>query len=409
MLRTTALTRHRLAGVLNYEDARAAARRALPKSIFQYVDGGSEDELTLGWNRQAFTDLSFAPRGAVWVPDPKLATTVLGVPVSMPILTAPCGGMRLIHPDGDLGIARAAHLAETVHVSTSASGFSLEQIAEVPGPKFFQAYRFSNQEAMKSLVRRADAAGYAGLVATIDTSVGGNRERDFRNGFSYNMRINLRNVVKMTPRVIGHPGWVYRFTRDGMPFQLPNTADITPDGRPMELSALTRTGAESHSPDWDDIAWMRAHWDGPLVVKGVLTVADARRARALGADGIIVSNHGGRQLDGAPATLRALPRIVDAVGDHVEIVLDSGIRRGADVVKALALGARAVLVGRYPAFGLAVGGTAGVSHVLERMRIELIRTLQLLGCDDIHTLDASWVTDRSTRPLSETEPELVTR
>jgi isopentenyl diphosphate isomerase/L-lactate dehydrogenase-like FMN-dependent dehydrogenase len=399
MATTSRWARHRLDGVLNFQDARKAARRRLPKSIFEYVDGGAEDEVTLGWNRQAFRDISFVPRGAVWVPDPVLATTVLGVPVSMPVMTAPCGGMRLIHPDGDLGIAAAASDAGTAHVATSASGYSLEDIAKTPGPQFFQAYRFSNEEAMKSLVRRAQKAGYAGLVATIDTSVGGNREKDFRNGFSYNMRINLQNVTKMAPRVIGRPGWAYRFTRDGMPFVLPNTADITSDGKPMELSALTRAGKDSHSPNWADITWMRANWDGPLVVKGVLTVEDAKRARAIGADGIIISNHGGRQLDGAPATMRVLPQIADAVGGDLEIILDSGVRRGTDVLKALSLGAKAVLIGRYPAYGLAIAGQAGVEHVLEQMRTELVRAMRLLGCTSIHELDRTWVTDALTPQL----------
>jgi isopentenyl diphosphate isomerase/L-lactate dehydrogenase-like FMN-dependent dehydrogenase len=299
--------------------------------------------------------------------------------------------MRLLHPHGDLALARAAARAGTVQVTTSASGFSLEEIADTPGKKFFQAYRFSDETAMKSLVRRAARAGYHALVATIDTGVGGNRERDFRNGFSYNMRIDLRNVTRMAPKVATRPGWIYRFVRDGMPFELPNTADLTPDGSPMNLSSLSGSGKSSHSPDWDDIAWMRANWDGPLVVKGILRVEDALQAKALGADAVVVSNHGGRQLDGAPATLRVLPAIVEAVGDGVEVLLDGGIRRGSDVVKAMALGARAVLVGRYPAFGLAAAGEAGVSHVLERLRSEIVRTLQLLGCADVADLGPDWV------------------
>ncbi|MCZ4080467.1 alpha-hydroxy acid oxidase [Rhodococcus sp. H36-A4] len=389
----------RLSGVLNYDDTRAAARRTLPRSIFEYVDAGSEDELTLGWNRDAYRDLAFAPRGATWVPEPELGRTILGVPSSMPILTAPCGGMRLLHPEGDLAITRAAAAAGIIPVVTSASGYSLEQIADEPGTKFFQAYRFSDENAMKTLVGRANKAGYHALVATIDTAVGGNRERDFRNGFSYNMRIDLANITRMAPKVMTRPGWVYRFMRDGMPFELPNTADITPDRQPMELSALTRSGKSSHSPDWDDIAWMRANWDGPLVVKGVLTVADARRAQSLGADGIIVSNHGGRQLDGAPASLRALGPIVDVVGDTMEVLVDGGIRRGADIAKALSVGARAVLVGRYTAFGLAAAGEAGVAHVLEHLRSQLFRTMQLMGCADIEDLDGSWVQQATTSSL----------
>lgn len=381
----------RLTGIYNYGDARAAARKRLPRAIFDYVDGGADDEVTLAANNRSFRDLSFVPRGATWVGDPVLARTVLGLDLSMPILTAPCGGMRLVHPQGDLGIADAAFRAGIAHVATSASGYTLEQIAETPGPQWFQAYRFSNQEAMKSLVRRARTAGFEGLVATVDTAVAGNRERDFRNGFSYNMSINLQNIVRMAPAMSMRLGWVSGFVRDGMPFTLPNTADLTIDGKPMELTEMTRAGRDSHSPSWEDIVWMRANWSGPLIIKGILTVADARKAASLGVDGIIVSNHGGRQLDGSPASITVLPEIADAVGHDVEILLDSGIQRGSDVVKALALGAKAVLVGRYPTYGLAVAGSDGALHTLEILRAELVRTMRLLGCGSVDELDATWV------------------
>ncbi|TFD27745.1 alpha-hydroxy acid oxidase [Cryobacterium lyxosi] len=388
------MAQRRISGVRNSDDARRVARRQLPRAIFDYVDGGAEDEVTLGWNTQAFRDLAFEPRGGTWIADPILRTKVLGLDLSMPVLTAPCGGMRLVHPDGDIGIAAAASKAGIAHVATSASGFSLEEIAQTPGPQWFQAYRFSNQEAMKTLIHRAKAAGFEGLVATIDTSVAGNREKDFRNGFSYNMSINLANVVKMAPKMASRPGWVYRFMRDGMPFQLPNTADLTVDGKPMELTEMTRVGKDSHSPSWEDITWMRANWDGPLIVKGILNVADAERAKRIGVDGIIVSNHGGRQLDGAPATINVLPKIAEAVGDDVVVMLDSGIRRGSDVVKALSLGAKAVLIGRQPAWGLAIAGEYGVSHTLEILRTEMIRTMRLLGCPSVDHLDPTWVAER---------------
>lgn len=397
MALTNALGKRRRATVLNYDDARASARRRLPVAIFDYVDGGAEDEVTLRRNVQGFRDLAFEPRGATWVERPDLRSNLLGLDLSMPILTAPCGGMRLVHPDGDLGIAAAASKAGIAHVATSASGYTLEEIAETPGPQWFQAYKFSSQDAMRSLIRRAKAAGFEGLVATIDTSVSGNREKDFRNGFSYNMSVNLSNVFRMAPKMISRPGWVYRFMRDGMPFVLPNTADLTVDGKPMELTEMIRTGKESHSPSWEDIAWMRANWDGPLIIKGILSTSDARTAVKLGVDGIIISNHGGRQLDGAPASIAVLPQIVEAVGDDVTVILDSGIRRGSDVLKALALGAKAVMVGRLPAWGLAVDGEAGVSHVLETTRTEMIRTMRLLGCSSIHELDPSWL---SKQPLA---------
>lgn len=385
--------RGRLAKVLNFADARAFAERRLPRSVFDYVDGGADDEVTLRANTEKFRDISFAPRSGVWVAQPDLSTTVLGQPVSFPVLTAPCGGMRLVHPRGDLGIAAAASAAGTIHVATSASGFTLEEIAETPGNQWFQAYRFSDVAAMHALVKRAEVAGYSALVATIDTSVSGNREKDFRNGFSFNMQIDLANIVRMAPKMINRPGWVARFVGDGMPFGLPNTADLTADGKGMDLTEMLKVGADSHSPTWEDIAWMRANWSGPLVVKGILTVEDAKKAASLGADGIVVSNHGGRQLDGAPATIAVLPAIVDAVGGRVEVILDSGIRRGSDVVKALSLGAKAVLAGRYPAYGLATAGDAGVTHVLELLRSEMTRTMRLVGSQRVGDLDPSWVSN----------------
>ena len=387
----------RTAKLLSHTDARRAAARALPRGIREYVDGGSEDEVTLGRNVQSFRDVAFRPRMATWVPQPELATTVLGTRVDMPVLIAPCGGMRLVHPDGDIGLARAASNAGTIHVASSAAGFTLEDIAAVEGPQWFQLYRFSSHATMEHLMRRAQAAGYTALVATVDTAVSGYRERDFKNGFSYSMRVNTRNAVKLAPQLLRRPAWLTRYLLDGLPFEIPNTAGMTVDGKPMVLTEMTRIGAESHSPTWNDIDWLRANWRGPLVVKGLLTVDDARRAVAAGADAVIVSNHGGRQLDGAPATLTVLPRIVDAIGADAEVLMDSGIRRGSDVLKALSLGARAVLVGRLPVWGLAAGGTAGVERVLEILRSEMVRTMRLMGCRSIADLDPSWL-DEDTVP-----------
>lgn len=382
---------HRLAHVHNHSDARAVARRVLPKGLFDYVDGGADDELTLARNVQGFRDIAFRPRMATHNPTPDLCTELFGTRIAMPVLTAPCGGMRLVHPSGDLGVARAAAAAGTVHVATSASGFTLEEIAADAGPTWFQLYRFYHREAMENLVRRAQRAGYTALVVTVDTTVGGNREKDFRNGFSYDMRVNARNALRMGPRLAVRPAWLYRFWRDGMPFVLPNTADLTKDGKPLLLTEMARTAGESHSPSWEDIGWIRRNWQGPLLVKGLLTADDARRAEQAGADGVVVSNHGGRQLDGAPATVDVLPEIVDAVGGSLEVLLDSGIRRGSDVLKALALGAKAVLVGRHAVWGLAIGGQAGVAHLLEILRTDMVRTMRLMGCRSVSELDESWV------------------
>lgn len=381
----------RLAGVLNFHDARESARRVLPRSLFEYIDGGAEDELTMLRNEQAFRNLTFRPRMAVMNPDPRLSTTVLGTPVSMPVLTAPCGGMRLVHPDGDIGIARAAAATGTIHVVPAAACFTLEEVAarSAEGPKWFQLYRFHSQRLMTSLVERAWAAGYKALVITVDTVVAGNREKDYRNGFSYNMRLNARNAARRGPRLVGHPAWLYRFVRDGMPFQLANI--VGPEGERLALPAMSRMTADSQSPTWADVEWMRNHWGGPIAVKGILTGEDARRAIDAGASAVIVSNHGGRQLDGAPATIDVLPEVVAAVGPNVEVLLDSGVRRGNDVLKALAHGARAVLVGRTAAWGLAIGGQAGVERMLTIMRTEIFRSMRLMGLEDIHDLNPTWL------------------
>jgi len=382
--------RARLARVLNYEDARRLAKRTLPRGVFDYVDGGAEDEVTLRRNTEAFADLRFRPRMGIWVAEPQLSTTLFGQSVSVPVLTAPCGGMRLIHPEADIGVARAAAAAGTIHVASSASGVSLEEIAEnSPDRHWFQLYRYRGRAGMENLVNRAKAAGYRAIVVTVDIQVGAKRERDWRNGFSYSMRVNATNALKLSPQLVRRPFWVARYVMDGMPFQLANTAGMTADAVPMSLPEMT--SAESHSPTWADVAWVRQNFDGPVLVKGVLTAEDSRKALELGCDGVVVSNHGGRQLDGAPAAIDVLPEIVAAVGDKMEVLVDGGVRRGGDVLKALALGAKAVLFGRPYVWGLALGGQDGVSYMLEMLRAEMQRSMQLMGCSSIHDLDRSWL------------------
>ncbi len=386
----TKLQRARLEKILNYQDARRLARRALPRGVFEYVDGGAEDESTMRRNTDAFHDLCFRPRMGIWIEEPELSTTLLGQTISFPVLTAPCGGMRLIHPEADLGVARAAAAAGTIHVASAASGFSLEEIAESgPEPHWFQLFRLMGRPGMENLLKRAKAAGYRTIVATVDTQVRSKRERDWRNGFSYSMRVNVATALRRGPQLAARPFWVGRYVRDGMPFGLANTAVMSRDGVPMLLSEMA--SAESISLTWEDVGWVRENFEGSLIVKGVLTAEDCRKAIDLGCDGVIVSNHGGRQLDGAPATIDVLPEIAAAVGDRLEILLDGGVRRGTDVLKALAVGAKAVLIGRPYVWGLAVGGEDGVSHMLELLRAETKRSMQLMGCRSIHDLDQSWL------------------
>jgi isopentenyl diphosphate isomerase/L-lactate dehydrogenase-like FMN-dependent dehydrogenase len=227
------------------------------------------------------------------------------------------------------------------------------------------------------------------MVVTVDSVMAGYREKDYKNGFSYNMRVDLKNMAKLAPQVVTRPRWLYHYWRDGMPFEISNTLPVG-GGEALPISAMGRTDL-SHSPTWDDIEWVRANWEGPMVVKGVMGAEDARRAVDAGADGIVVSNHGGRQLEGAPATIDVLPEIAAEVRGETAILLDSGVRRANDVARAVALGADAVLIGRMSVYGLALGGAAGVTRMLQLLHQELVRTLRLLGVGSIHELDASFI------------------
>jgi isopentenyl diphosphate isomerase/L-lactate dehydrogenase-like FMN-dependent dehydrogenase len=367
----------------------------LPRVLFDYIDGGADDEVTLRENRRAFEDLTFRPRQATYV-RPNLATTVLGEGIGFPVLLAPCGQARLAHPDGEIGAARAAVAAGTVSVVSAAAGTTLEDVAGgAGGPCWFQLYFMRGRDGAEVLVQRAQDAGYTVLVVTVDTAVVGNRERDIRNGVVLPMRANTRNALRFAPQLLSHPRWFARFARDGLPFEIPNARHLGPGGSATPPAGID-TALITAPPTWTDIAWLREQWRGPLVVKGVLTGDDARRAVDVGAQAVVVSNHGGRQLDGAPATIRVLPETARAVGADAEVLLDGGIQRGTDVAKALALGARAVLVGRAYLYGLAVGGEAGVRQVLKVLRAELERTLRLIGCASVADLDASWVDDRGS-------------
>jgi isopentenyl diphosphate isomerase/L-lactate dehydrogenase-like FMN-dependent dehydrogenase len=380
--------RARLRRVLSYEDARRFARWTLPRGVFDYVDGGAEDELTLRRNTEALRELRLRPRVGTWAAAPRLATTVLGERISFPVLTAPCGGLKLVHPEADVGAARAAASVGTVHIASSVSGHSLEQIAAgSDGPKWFQLYKLGGRAGLEQLVERAAEAGYRAVVVTLDTQVPAKRERDWRNGFRFSMGANIETATRLAPQLVARPLWLARFIRDGLPFAVANTAAMA--STPMALAQMV--SGESHGPTWDDVAWVCEHFDGPVLVKGVLTAEDCLRAAELGCRGVIVSNHGGRQLDGAPAPIEVLPEVVAAVGDRLEVLLDSGVRRGSDVVKALALGARAVLVGRPYIWGLALAGQPGAEHMLELLREELTRTMQLLGCPSVEELGAGWV------------------
>jgi L-lactate dehydrogenase (cytochrome) len=375
--------------VVNIEDLRRRARRRLPRVVFNYVDGGSDEELTLRENSRVFHDVTFRPRQAVANATYDLRTRVLGTDISFPAMLAPIGYLRLIHPGGEIVSASAASAAGTAFIQSTISGHALEKTrAAASGPLGYQLYLVGGRAASEAALERARKAGFSALYVTVDTPVAGLRERDFRGGMRELLSGSFAAKLRFLPQFVTRPRWVAGFLRDGGVPKLENV--VLPGEGPMTLVDVVGALARS-AVTWDDFRWIREAWPGPLVAKGVLTGDDARRAIDHGATGVVVSNHGGRQLDGASATLRALPEVVAAVNGQAEVLLDGGIRRGSDIVKAICLGARAVLVGRAYVYGLAAGGQAGVARALEILRADVERTLKLIGCPSIAALDASYV------------------
>jgi L-lactate dehydrogenase (cytochrome) len=375
--------------VVSIEDFRPIARRRVPQSVFDYLDGGAEGEVTLRENCRIFNDVTFRPRHAVALADCSLCTTVLGFKLSLPFLLAPVGYSRLMHPGGEVVAARAAGRAGTAYILSTISGHKLEDVkAGSSGPVFYQLYLMGGRGAAEGAIERARVAGFSALFVTIDTPVSGIRERDFRNGMKELVSGGLFEKIPYLPQILSRPGWLFSFLRDGGVPALPNV--VVPGKGPMPLTDVATALAES-TVTWADLRWIREIWKGPIVIKGVLTADDALRSIDEGAAAISVSNHGGRQLDGVPASLRALPEVVDAVKGRIEILMDGGIRRGTDIAKALAMGARAVLCGRAYAYGLAAAGEAGVDRAIDILRVDLDRTLRLLGCPSVEALDRSYV------------------
>jgi isopentenyl diphosphate isomerase/L-lactate dehydrogenase-like FMN-dependent dehydrogenase len=377
---------------VNIEDLRQLARKRLPRVVFEFIDGAAEEELTLAANRAAFEVLTFRPRQAVALPQCDLRTTLLGCDISLPVLLAPVGSARVMHHEGEIGIARAAGAAGTTYILPTTAGHRLEDVkAASSGPLWYQLYLIGGREAAEAALARASSARFSALVLTIDTPVAGMRERDFRNGLKELAGRNPLAKIPFLPQLLARPRWLVNLLLDGGAPMLPNV--IVPGKGPLPLLDVGAALAQS-AVTWEDFRWIRQVWRGPVVVKGVLTGDDARRAVDHGAVAVVVSNHGGRQLDGAPASLHVLPEVVDAVGSQIEVLMDGGIRRGADVVKAICLGARAVLIGRAYAYGLAAAGTAGVARALEMLRADLERTLRLLGCPSVAGLDRSYLNVR---------------
>jgi len=380
--------------VVSVADLRRLAKRRLPKAVFDYIDGGADGEVTLRENCRVFDEVMFRPRCAVATSTCDLRTTVLGIPLQLPLLLGPVGSCRMFYPRGEAVAARAAGAAGTAYVLSTLSGSWLEEVkAASSGPVWYQLYLVGGRDVAMATMARARSAGFSALVVTIDTPVAGMRERDIRNG---TMELLTRRPWSMLPYVwqfLVRPRWLAAFLADGGLMKFPNVQ--LPDG-PM-LYADVGTALEQSMVSWTDLRWIRESWKGPIVVKGVLTADDARRSVDEGAEAIIVSNHGGRQLDGVAPTLKALPEVVAAVKGKTEVLLDGGIRRGSDIAKALCLGARAVLIGRAYAYGLGAAGEAGVARAIEILRADLVRTFKLLGCGSVAELDGSRVAEPAWR------------
>lgn len=375
--------------VVSIEDFRPIARQRLPKSVFDYLDGGAEGEVTLRENCRIFSEVTFRPRHAVALSACSMCTTVLGFNLALPFMLAPVGYSRLMHPGGEVAAARAAGKAGTGYILSTISGHKLENVrAASTGPVFYQLYLMGGRGAAEAVIERARVAGFNALVVTIDTPVSGIRERDYRNGMKELISGGVFDKIPFLPQILSRPGWVIDYLRDGGLPGLPNV--IVPGKGQMPLVDINAALAES-AVTWADLRWIREAWKGPIVIKGVLTADDARRSMDEGAAALSVSNHGGRQLDGVPASLRALPEVVEAVQGRIEVLMDGGIRRGTDIAKALCMGAKAVLCGRAYAYGLAAAGEAGVDRAIEILRVDLERTLRLLGCPSVAELDSSYV------------------
>jgi L-lactate dehydrogenase (cytochrome) len=378
------LRKRRLAKSATVEDLRRIARRRLPRGVFDYIDGGAEDELTMAANSAAYRRLTFSPRVLRDVSQVDISSSLFGRKLAYPLVLAPTGFTRIAHPEGELAVARAARRAGLPYALSTLGTRSIEEVAEVGSDRlWFQVYTWRDRDLVADLVKRAANAGYEALCLTVDTAVLGRRERDLRRGFTLPPKIGISTLIDG----IIHPGWSWAFLTSD-PIIFANVAGNSSVGDGTDAISLAEYVGSQFDPalSWDDVDWLRERWDGHLVLKGIQSVEDARIAADRGVDAIAISNHGGRQLDSAPAALDLVAPIAEAVGGRVEIVCDGGVRRGSDIIKAIALGANAVMVGRPYLYGLAAAGEAGVDQVLSNFASEMERTMALIGCTSVEDL-----------------------
>jgi L-lactate dehydrogenase (cytochrome) len=379
----------RLDKCYNIEDLRKIARRKLPAPLFNYIDGGADDETNVHGNTYAFDDVKLVPEYLVDITEIDLSTTVLGRKISMPLFIAPTGMTRLFHHDGETAVSKAAAAAGTYYSLSTVGATSIEDVAAAcDGPKCFQIYVMKDRGLMREFIQRCKDAKFDSLALTVDVPVAGYRERELRYGFQLPPKPTFSSLVQFALR----PGWVYKHLTHPSVL-LANVVHKIAQGSSQSTSLMEYI-ADQFDPSvtWDDMEWMIAEWGGPFAIKGILSPADARKAVDIGASALMVSNHGGRQLDGALSAFEALGPIVDEVGGECEIICDGGIRRGTHVLKALARGATACSIGRPYLFGLAAGGQAGVAKALELLRAEIERDMGLLGCRNISEISSKHIT-----------------
>ncbi len=371
---------------LNYDDFRKLAKKKLPAPIFHYIDGGSDDEETLKRNTEAFDDCDLVPKVLANVGKPNLSTTVFGRKISMPIFLSPTAMQRLYHPEGDNASARAAEKFDTFYSMSTMANTTIEEIANVSsGPKIFQLYIHKDKSITDDLIDRCKRANFDGLCLTVDTIVAGNRERDHRSGFTTPPKLGLKSIISFASK----PKWVFDYLANKK-FELSNVKNKTEKGTNITKSVIQYIN-EQYDPgmNWNDAEYVIKRWGKPFAIKGIMSVDDAKKAVDIGCTAIMVSNHGGRQLNGSRSPFDQIKLISDAVGDKVDIILDGGIRRGTHVLKALAAGAKACSFGKAFLFSLSAGGQKGVEKLLQNMRDEIERNMILMGCKNLKDLDYS--------------------
>lgn len=376
-----------LAAVPSLADMRLRAKRKLPKMIFDFVDGGAGDEVTLRANEADLARVALTPKTLVDVTARDTTAAFAGAEFPLPIVLGPAGLVRVVGNDGELAAVRAAGARGIPYTISTSSAWSIEEIADVAtGPLWFQLYLWRSKALIEDLVARAKAAGCTALVLTVDVPLNANRIRDLRNGMSIPPRVTLRNAYEAAR----HPAWLLDMM-EGPAIGFRNFQGVAEGNSAMSHSEFINSELSNLAANWEDLAWLRRAWDGPLYIKGVTTVRDARLALEAGVDGIIVSNHGGRQLDGLPSAVRAFPAIAEEANGRAELFLDGGVRTGVDVARALAMGATAVTVARPWVFGVAAGGQRGVERVIDILAQEFAQTLALTGAGRARDLDAGFV------------------